>query len=70
MLHPRVLLERLEQLERIIRELKEQLVNQEQVSQRASLYGAWKEKLPADLDVDAMLTEIRSGWTRKLKEAP
>lgn len=69
MLPPRVLLERLEQLERIIRELKEQLSAEEQGSPRASLYGIWKDKLPADLDVDAMLTEIRSAWGLKLKEA-
>lgn len=29
---------------------------------RQDLYGAWKGKFPEDFDVDAALSEIRSGW--------
>jgi hypothetical protein len=34
-----------------------------------SLHGAWKGLLPADLDLDAELKEIRSEWTKEWDEA-
>jgi hypothetical protein len=29
------------------------------------LYGAWKDQMPADFDIDAALNEIRGEWTRE-----
>jgi hypothetical protein len=28
-----------------------------------ALYGAWRDKMPEELDIDAALTEIRGEWT-------
>ena len=29
-----------------------------------SLYGIWRDRFPDDLDIDAILTDIRSDWQR------
>lgn len=35
---------------------------------RKSLFGIYKDKLPDDIDLDAMLREIRSEWFKELDE--
>jgi len=35
------------------------------VSQPRVLYGAWQGKMPADLDLDAALKEIRGEWIQE-----
>jgi hypothetical protein len=32
------------------------------------LYGVWKNKIPADFDLDAALEEIRGEWKKELDE--
>ena len=38
------------------------------VEQPKVLYGAWQAAMPADLDVDAILKEIRTDWTQEWEE--
>jgi len=31
------------------------------------LYGVWKDKIPADADIDALLRDIRQEWTHDIE---
>ncbi len=32
------------------------------------LYGDWKSKLPADVDIDAILRQVRASWQNEANE--
>ena len=55
--------EQLALIEHIARRLRQ---NEERKPQ--PLYGIWKGKLPADVDVDAALKEIRQQWKEDFGE--
>ena len=59
-------LTREEQL-RLIEDIAVRL-RQAEIRQPQSLYGIWRDKFPADLDIDEALKEIRGGWQQRLED--
>lgn len=52
-----------EEQARLIEEVTNRL-RQPEPRQPQSLYGIWRDKFPADADVDEALKEIRGGWQK------
>ncbi len=58
--------EQLRLIEAIVRRLRAD--GRQQPSPSHSLYGIWKDQIPPDFDLDAVLAEIRTEWIAELDE--
>ncbi|MDH7486219.1 MAG: hypothetical protein QHJ81_08060 [Anaerolineae bacterium] len=49
----------------LIQQLVWRLRQTAQSKQRCDLYGIWRDRFPADFDLDATLADIRHEWERE-----
>ena len=52
----------------LVEHLTQRLRQKTQQKQPKDLYGIWKDRFPADFDIDAALREIRSEWVKESQE--